>query len=125
MRGSMDGVLELVDHLHERFLYPCSINKSSRYNVPRATGMWSASRSKAEVRGELLTSAGWLGCSDENIGRLTREAVDTGFKHFKMACWRVPELGSAIASTLELAREHARAADRSVIPQVCTIWRPC
>ena len=28
------NVLEFVDHLHEHFLYPCSINKSGRYNVP-------------------------------------------------------------------------------------------
>jgi hypothetical protein len=28
------NVLEYVDHLHEHFLYPCSINKSGRYNVP-------------------------------------------------------------------------------------------
>jgi hypothetical protein len=28
------NVLEYVDHLHEHFLYPCSINKKGRYNVP-------------------------------------------------------------------------------------------
>ena len=28
------NVLEFVDHLHEHFLYPCSINKNGRYNVP-------------------------------------------------------------------------------------------
>ena len=27
-------MLEFVDHLHEHFLYPCSINKNGRYNVP-------------------------------------------------------------------------------------------
>ena len=33
--GSMErNVLEFVDHLHEHFLYPCSINKRGRYNVP-------------------------------------------------------------------------------------------
>ncbi|KAG9025067.1 hypothetical protein FRB95_010596 [Tulasnella sp. JGI-2019a] len=33
--GSMErNVLEFVDHLHEHFLYPCSINKQGRYNVP-------------------------------------------------------------------------------------------
>jgi len=33
--GSMErNVLEYVDHLHENFLYPCSINKKGRYNVP-------------------------------------------------------------------------------------------
>ena len=33
--GSMErNVLEFVDHLHEHFLYPCSINKNGRYNVP-------------------------------------------------------------------------------------------
>jgi L-fuconate dehydratase len=33
--GSMDrNVLEFVDHLHEHFLYPCTINKQGRYNVP-------------------------------------------------------------------------------------------
>jgi len=33
--GSMErNVLEFVDHLHEHFLYPCSINSRGRYNVP-------------------------------------------------------------------------------------------
>ncbi|KIY47845.1 enolase C-terminal domain-like protein [Fistulina hepatica ATCC 64428] len=33
--GSMErNVLEFVDHLHEHFYYPCSINKQGRYNVP-------------------------------------------------------------------------------------------
>ena len=33
--GSMErNVLEFVDHLHEHFLHPCSINKQGRYNVP-------------------------------------------------------------------------------------------
>ncbi|ORX39717.1 putative mandelate racemase/muconate lactonizing enzyme [Kockovaella imperatae] len=33
--GDMDrNVLEFVDHLHENFLYPCSINADGRYNVP-------------------------------------------------------------------------------------------
>lgn len=33
--GSMErNVLEYVDHLHENFKYPCSINKDGRYNVP-------------------------------------------------------------------------------------------
>jgi L-fuconate dehydratase len=33
--GTMErNVLEYVDHLHEHFLYPCSINERGRYNVP-------------------------------------------------------------------------------------------
>ncbi|KZO95362.1 enolase C-terminal domain-like protein [Calocera viscosa TUFC12733] len=33
--GSMErNVLEYVDHLHEHFIYPCSINQNGRYNVP-------------------------------------------------------------------------------------------
>ncbi|GHJ90170.1 hypothetical protein NliqN6_6572 [Naganishia liquefaciens] len=33
--GTMDtNVLEFVDHLHEHFLYPVSINDQGRYNVP-------------------------------------------------------------------------------------------
>ncbi|KAJ2931753.1 hypothetical protein H1R20_g5370, partial [Candolleomyces eurysporus] len=33
--GSMErNVLEYVDHLHEHFLNPCSINSQGRYNVP-------------------------------------------------------------------------------------------
>jgi L-fuconate dehydratase len=28
------NVLEYADHLHEHFLYPCSISKKGRYNVP-------------------------------------------------------------------------------------------
>ena len=31
-----------------------------------------------------VTSAGWLGYSDEKVARLTREAVAAGFNHFKM-----------------------------------------
>ncbi len=31
-----------------------------------------------------VTSAGWLGYSDEKVARLTREAVQAGFNHFKM-----------------------------------------
>ncbi|KAL5480675.1 hypothetical protein ACEPAI_9615 [Sanghuangporus weigelae] len=31
-----------------------------------------------------VTSAGWLGYSDEKVERLTREAVSQGFNHFKM-----------------------------------------
>lgn len=31
-----------------------------------------------------VTSAGWLGYSDEKVARLTREAVEMGFNHFKM-----------------------------------------
>jgi len=33
--GSMErNVLEFVDHLHEHFVFPCSINQQGRYNVP-------------------------------------------------------------------------------------------
>ncbi|KZS93919.1 enolase C-terminal domain-like protein [Sistotremastrum niveocremeum HHB9708] len=33
--GSIErNVLEFVDHLHEHFLYPCSINQQGKYNVP-------------------------------------------------------------------------------------------
>jgi hypothetical protein len=28
------NVLEFVDHLHEHFVTPCSINSNGRYNVP-------------------------------------------------------------------------------------------
>ena len=28
------NVLEFVDHLHEHFVTPCSINARGRYNVP-------------------------------------------------------------------------------------------
>lgn len=31
-----------------------------------------------------VTSAGWLGYSDEKVARLTKEAVQAGFNHFKM-----------------------------------------
>ncbi|CAL1699747.1 unnamed protein product [Somion occarium] len=31
-----------------------------------------------------ITSAGWLGYSDEKVARLTKEAVQAGFNHFKM-----------------------------------------
>ncbi|KAJ3487327.1 hypothetical protein NLI96_g3627 [Meripilus lineatus] len=36
------------------------------------------------VRDSYITSAGWLGYSDEKVSRLTREAVQAGFNHFKM-----------------------------------------
>lgn len=33
--GTMErNVLEYVDHLHEHFVHPCSINAQGRYNVP-------------------------------------------------------------------------------------------
>lgn len=33
--GTMErNVLEFVDHLHEHFRFPCSINSKGRYNVP-------------------------------------------------------------------------------------------
>jgi L-fuconate dehydratase len=33
--GTMErNVLEYVDHLHEHFLYPCSVNQKGKYNVP-------------------------------------------------------------------------------------------
>ena len=33
--GTMErNVLEFVDHLHEHFVTPCSINAQGRYNVP-------------------------------------------------------------------------------------------
>jgi L-fuconate dehydratase len=33
--GSMDrNVLEFVDHLHEHFVTPCTINSRGKYNVP-------------------------------------------------------------------------------------------
>lgn len=31
-----------------------------------------------------MTSAGWLGYTDEKVARLTKEAVQAGFNHFKM-----------------------------------------
>jgi len=31
-----------------------------------------------------ITSAGWLGYSDEKVSRLTKEAIQAGFNHFKM-----------------------------------------
>ncbi|KAK0217391.1 enolase C-terminal domain-like protein [Armillaria nabsnona] len=31
-----------------------------------------------------VTSAGWLGYSDEKVARLTKEAIQAGFNHFKM-----------------------------------------
>jgi L-fuconate dehydratase len=37
--GSFErNVLEFVDHLHEHFKYPCSINQQGRYNVPDVNG---------------------------------------------------------------------------------------
>ena len=50
----------------------------------------AASRAEREAKVRQLgypayvTSAGWLGYSDEKVARLTREAVQAGFNHFKM-----------------------------------------
>jgi L-fuconate dehydratase len=33
-----------------------------------------------------VTSAGWLGYDDEKVRRLTKEALDAGFNHFKVSC---------------------------------------
>jgi len=53
--GTMDrNVLEFVDHLHEHFKYPCSINSRGRYNVPSnptegySIEMFDASKAKYE-----------------------------------------------------------------------------
>lgn len=32
-----------------------------------------------------VTSAGWLGYDDEKVKRLTKEALDAGFNHFKVS----------------------------------------
>ena len=33
--GTMErNVLEFVDHLHEHFVNPCTMNENGRYNVP-------------------------------------------------------------------------------------------
>ncbi|KLO13722.1 enolase C-terminal domain-like protein [Schizopora paradoxa] len=41
-----------------------------------------------------VTSAGWLGYSDEKVARLTKEAVSQGFNHFKM------KVGADVASDI-------------------------
>lgn len=45
-----------------------------------------------------ITSAGWLGYSDEKVARLTKEAVAAGFNHFKM------KVGADLASDLRRGR---------------------
>ncbi|KAI6043968.1 enolase C-terminal domain-like protein [Pisolithus marmoratus] len=45
-----------------------------------------------------ITSAGWLGYSDEKVARLTKEAVAAGFSHFKM------KVGADLASDLSRGR---------------------
>ncbi|KAI6124557.1 enolase C-terminal domain-like protein [Pisolithus croceorrhizus] len=45
-----------------------------------------------------VTSAGWLGYSDEKVARLTEEAVAAGFSHFKM------KVGADLASDLRRGR---------------------
>ncbi|KAI0249944.1 enolase C-terminal domain-like protein [Lactifluus subvellereus] len=45
-----------------------------------------------------VTSAGWLGYSDDKIARLTKEAVQAGFNHFKM------KVGTDLADDLRRGR---------------------
>ena len=54
-----------------------------------------------------VTSAGWLGYSDEKVARLTREAVEMGFTHFKMkvGASRESNLGHSI-----IPLDHQRPA---------------
>jgi hypothetical protein len=46
------NVLEYVDHLHEHFLYPCSINERGRYNVPNNPVEGYRLRLHAETSGD-------------------------------------------------------------------------
>lgn len=58
--GSMEtNVLEFVDHLHEHFVYPCSINERGRYNVPVDRGEGYS----IEMRGESIAEFEWPGGS--------------------------------------------------------------
>ena len=45
-----------------------------------------------------ITSAGWLGYTDEKVARLTKEAVHAGFTHFKM------KVGADLQSDLRRGR---------------------
>jgi L-fuconate dehydratase len=51
--GTMErNVLEYVDHLHEHFLYPCSINERGRYNVPNNPVEGYRLRLRADTSGD-------------------------------------------------------------------------
>lgn len=45
-----------------------------------------------------ITSAGWLGYSDEKVANLTKEAIQAGFTHFKM------KVGADLQSDLRRGR---------------------
>lgn len=61
-----------------------------------------------------VTSAGWLGYTDEKVARLTREAVEQGFTHFKM------KVGASVADDVRRGN-----LIRSIIddPQYLPEWR--
>jgi len=64
------------------------------------------------------TSAGWLGYSDEKLGRLAREAVENGFKHVKLKVGR--DLEDDIRR-LRIARE-AVGEDVALMIDANQIW---
>ncbi|KAK7680186.1 hypothetical protein QCA50_016695 [Cerrena zonata] len=64
-----------------------AITKEEALSMLKAKESTKAER-EANVRNvgypAYITSAGWLGYSDEKVARLTKEAVQAGFNHFKM-----------------------------------------
>lgn len=62
-----------------------------------------------------ITSAGWLGYSDEKVARLTKEAVAAGFNHFKM------KVGADLISDLRRGRiVRSIIDDRQYLPEGST-----
>ena len=72
--GTMErNVLEFVDHLHEHFLYPCSINKNGRYNVPSNAQEGYRSVSSATIAFPVLSLTHGLALA-RPVSRCTRRA---------------------------------------------------
>jgi L-fuconate dehydratase len=73
---------------------------------------------KAEGFPCYTTSAGWLGCSDEKLYRLAREAIDAGFDHIKLKVGR--DLDDDIRR-LRIARE-AIGPDAKLMIDANQVW---
>lgn len=86
MRANGLGQEEIVNATAFRYISD-AITKEEALIMLKAKESTKAER-EARVREDgypaYVTSAGWLGYSDEKVARLTKEAVQAGFNHFKM-----------------------------------------
>jgi L-fuconate dehydratase len=80
---------ELVDAMAWRYISDAITREEALEMFTKLAG--TKAEREANVR-ELgypayVTSAGWMGYSDEKVARLTKEAVAAGFNTFKMKVW--------------------------------------